>query len=109
VQRHSADRPHLYATSTTTAAANMGKSQGQQEKIPSKKRKIQIAKQNKTEVEFVNKVFPFIVAAMVAAFLVAIVLLFIKASAGAPDAAKTLLEGAADQAAAAAGAAVGLD
>ncbi|ELR10853.1 uncharacterized protein ACA1_180650 [Acanthamoeba castellanii str. Neff] len=81
----------------------MGKSQGQQEKIPSKKRKIAIAKQNKTEVEFVNKIFPFIVAAMVGAFLVAIVLLFIKASASAPDAAKDLIEGAVDQAAAAAG------
>lgn len=60
----------------------MGRSQGQQEKIPSKKKKIAIAKQNKTEVEFVNKIFPFIVAAMVGAFLIAIVLLFIKASAG---------------------------
>lgn len=59
----------------------MGRSQGQQEKTPSKKRKIAIAKQNKTEVQFVNKIFPFIVAAMVGAFLVAIVLLFVKASA----------------------------
>lgn len=40
---------------------------------------------------------------MVGAFLVAIVLLFIKASASAPDAAKDLIEGAVDQAAAAAG------
>merc|ERR1711879_581278 len=95
------------ATSTNRTHSRqlkMGKSQGQQEKIPSKKRKIAIAKQNKTEVEFVNKLFPFIVAAMVGAFLVAIVLLFIKASAGAaPDAAKDLIEGAVDQAAAAAG------
>merc|ERR1711941_184245 len=90
-------------TLRVTHQLKMGKSQGQQEKIPSKKRKIAIAKQNKTEVEFVNKIFPFIVAAMVGAFLVAIVLLFIKASAGAPDAAKHLIEGAVDQAAAAAG------
>jgi len=60
----------------------MGRSQGQPEKTPSKKKKIAIAKQNKAEVEFVNKIFPWIVAAMVGIFLMAIILLFLKASSG---------------------------